>query len=89
MAARPPPALLLTLDGGERESIEAFLARARAKQAELFAAVREAYGIARQENLKLRDFPTLKHVVKFVYDYRPDLKPVEIVPNRKISSVSW
>jgi NAD(P)-dependent dehydrogenase (short-subunit alcohol dehydrogenase family) len=37
--------------------------------------VREAYGIARQENLKLRDFPTLKHVVQFVYDYRPDLAP--------------
>ena len=36
-AAPPPPALLCIVDGGERESIEAFLARARAKQAELFA----------------------------------------------------
>ena len=45
------------------------------KQAETFAAVREAYGIARQENLKLRDFPTLKHVVEFVYHFRPDLRP--------------
>jgi NAD(P)-dependent dehydrogenase (short-subunit alcohol dehydrogenase family) len=45
------------------------------KQAETFAAVREAYGIARQESLKLRDFPTLAHVVQFVYDFRPDLKP--------------
>ncbi len=25
--------------------------------------------------MKLRDFPTLKHVVQFVYDFRPDLAP--------------
>ena len=43
-----------------------------------FAAVREAYGIERQENLKLRDFPTLKHVVQFVYDFRPELKPAAV-----------
>jgi len=49
------------------------------KQAETFAAVREAYGIARQENLKLRDFPTLKHVVEFVYQFRPDLRPAGAV----------
>ncbi|HSD29700.1 MAG TPA: SDR family NAD(P)-dependent oxidoreductase [Vicinamibacteria bacterium] len=58
--------------------LEADLGVDTVKQAETFAAVREAYGIARQENLKLRDFPTLKHVVKFVYDYRPDLKPTEV-----------
>ena len=45
------------------------------KQAETFAAVREAYGIERQENVQLRDFPTLQHVVQFVYDFRPDLAP--------------
>ena len=55
--------------------LEADLGVDTVKQAETFAAVREAYGIARQENLKLRDFPTLTHVVKFVYDFRPDLKP--------------
>jgi acyl carrier protein len=51
--------------------LEADLGVDTVKQAEVFAAVREAYGIARQENLKLRDFPTLKHVVQFVYDYAP------------------
>jgi NAD(P)-dependent dehydrogenase (short-subunit alcohol dehydrogenase family)/acyl carrier protein len=56
--------------------LEADLGVDTVKQAETFAAVREAYGIARQESLKLRDFPTLKHVVQFVYDFRPDLKPV-------------
>ena len=43
--------------------LEADLGVDTVKQAETFAAVREAYGIARQENLKLRDFPTLTHVV--------------------------
>ena len=55
--------------------LEADLGVDTVKQAETFAAVREAYGIARQENMKLRDFPTLKHVVQFVYDFRPDLAP--------------
>ena len=45
------------------------------KQAETFAAVREAYGIPRQENLKLRDFPTLRTSCSSCYDHRPDLKP--------------
>jgi acyl carrier protein len=55
--------------------LEADLGVDTVKQAEVFAAVREAYGIERQENLKLRDFPTLEHVVEFVYRFRPDLAP--------------
>ena len=31
----------------------------------MFASVRAAYNIPRDENLKLRDFPTLAHVIKF------------------------
>ena len=65
----PPDMLELDLD------LEADLGVDTVKQAETFAAVREAYAIPRQESLKLRDFPTLKHVVQFVYDFRPDLKP--------------
>ncbi|HUA43669.1 MAG TPA: SDR family NAD(P)-dependent oxidoreductase, partial [Solirubrobacteraceae bacterium] len=38
------------------------------KQAEVFATIREAYGIERDDNLKLRDYPTLNHVVGFVRD---------------------
>ena len=53
--------------------LEADLGVDTVKQAELFAAIREIYNIPRQESLRLRDFPTLKHVVKFVYDMRPDL----------------
>jgi malonyl CoA-acyl carrier protein transacylase len=63
----PPDMLDLDLD------LEADLGVDTVKQAETFAAVREAYGIARVENLKLRDFPTLKHVVGFVLQHRPDL----------------
>ena len=33
-----------------------------------FATVREAYGIPRDDKLKLRDFPTLNHVFQFVRD---------------------
>ena len=39
----------------------------------MFAAVREAYDIPRDDKLKLRDFPTLAHVIQFVRDRRPDL----------------
>ncbi len=67
----PPDMLEMDLD------LEADLGVDTVKQAETFAAVREEYGIERQENLMLRDFPTLQHVVQFVYDNRPDLKPAE------------
>ena len=65
----PPDMLDMDLD------LEADLGVDTVKQAETFAAVREEYGIPREEDLKLRDFPTLKHVVGFVRDRRPDLKP--------------
>lgn len=53
--------------------LEADLGVDTVKQAEMFAAIRESYDIPRDPNLKLRDFPTLAHVIKFVYDRRPDL----------------
>ena len=55
--------------------LEADLGVDTVKQAETFAAVRETFDIPRQDTLKLRDFPTLKHVVGFVFTYRPDLVP--------------
>jgi acyl carrier protein/NAD(P)-dependent dehydrogenase (short-subunit alcohol dehydrogenase family) len=59
--------------------LEADLGVDTVKQAELFAAVREAYNIPREENLRLRDFPTLAHVVQFVHDRRPDLAVAALV----------
>ena len=63
----PPEMLDLDLD------LEADLGVDTVKQAELFAAVREIYSIPRDENRKLRDYPTLAHVIRFVYEQRPDL----------------
>ena len=53
--------------------LEADLGVDTVKQAEMFAAVREMYHISRDENRKLRDYPTLAHVIRFVYEMRPDL----------------
>jgi len=53
--------------------LEADLGIDTVKQAEMFAAIREIYHIPRDENRKLRDYPTLAHVIRFVYEKRPDL----------------
>ena len=53
--------------------LEADLGVDTVKQAEMFAAIREIYGIPRDENRKLRDYPTLAHVIRFVFEKRPDL----------------
>jgi acyl transferase domain-containing protein/NAD(P)-dependent dehydrogenase (short-subunit alcohol dehydrogenase family)/acyl carrier protein len=56
--------------------LEADLGVDTVKQAEMFAAIREIYSIPRDENRKLRDYPTLAHVIRFVYENRPDLAAV-------------
>ncbi len=43
------------------------------RQAETFAAIREEYGIERDDSLALRDYPTLNDVIGFVHAKRPDL----------------
>ena len=59
--------------------LEADLGVDTVKQAELMAAIRGIYNIQRDENLKLRDFPTLKHVIGFVYSKRPDLAEIKAI----------
>ena len=54
--------------------LEADLGIDTVKQAEVFATIREAYGIARDDQIKLRDFPTLAHVIRFVLERRSDLR---------------
>ena len=51
--------------------LEADLGIDTVKQAEMFASVRQAFNIARDTNMKLRDFPTLGHVVRFAEDGVP------------------
>ena len=56
--------------------LEADLGVDTVKQAEVFAAVRERFAIPRQDNLKLRDFPTITHVIGFVHDHAVPAQPV-------------
>jgi acyl carrier protein len=53
--------------------LEADLGIDTVKQAETFAAIREAFAIPVQEGLNLREYPTLASVVGFVRKNRPDL----------------
>ncbi|HET7754615.1 MAG TPA: SDR family NAD(P)-dependent oxidoreductase, partial [Anaeromyxobacteraceae bacterium] len=76
----PPDLLDMDLD------LEADLGVDTVKQAETFAAVREEWSIARVENLRLRDFPTLRHVVGFVRQHRPDLAPPAAAPAQAASA---
>ncbi|MFN7994778.1 MAG: SDR family NAD(P)-dependent oxidoreductase [Bryobacteraceae bacterium] len=68
--------------------LEADLGVDTVKQADMFAAVREMYNIPRDANLKLRDFPTLAHVIRFVHERRPDLKIVEAPMEIAVSAVN-
>ena len=54
--------------------LEADLGIDKVKQAETFAAIREAFDIPRQDNLKLRDYPTLKSVIGYVRANKPELE---------------
>ena len=65
--------------------LEADLGVDTVKQAEMFAAIREIYNIPRDENRKLRDYPTLAHVIRFVFEKRPDLAAVPARPKEEIS----
>ena len=62
--------------------LEADLGVDTVKQAEMFAAIREIYNIPRDENRKLRDYPTLAHVIRFVYEQRPDLAGAVAIDTR-------
>ena len=66
--------------------LEADLGVDTVKQAEMFAAIREIYNIPRDENRKLRDYPTLAHVIRFVYEKRPDLAGVPVAQSSSIIS---
>ncbi|HNT98849.1 MAG TPA: phosphopantetheine-binding protein, partial [Elusimicrobiales bacterium] len=48
--------------------MEADLGIDTVKQAELFAAIREHYDIPRRDDVSLKDYPTIRHCIKFVLD---------------------
>ena len=66
--------------------LEADLGVDTVKQAEMFAAIRELYNIPRDESRKLRDYPTLAHVIRFVYEKRPDLRTTAAAPPAPVPS---
>lgn len=61
--------------------LEADLGIDTVKQAEMFASIREIYNIPRDEKRKLRDYPTLAHVIRFVHEQRPDLTDTDSAPS--------
>ncbi len=65
------PAEMLAMD----LDLEADLGIDTVKQAELFATIRQEYGIERDDTLKLRDYPTLNHVLRFVQERSPQPLP--------------
>jgi malonyl CoA-acyl carrier protein transacylase len=67
--------------------LEADLGVDTVKQAEMFAAIRERYGIARDPDLKLRNFPTLAKVIQFVRERRPAVAqpPAVVEPAPKVT----
>ena len=75
------PAELLDLD----LDLEADLGVDTVKQAEVFAAVREQFGVERDENLQLRDFPTLTHVIGWVRD-KTGIQPAAAAPRRRCAA---
>ena len=62
MTGYPPDLLDLDLD------LEADLGVDTVKQAEVFAAVRQRFGVERDDSLSLRDFPTLTHVIGWILE---------------------
>jgi malonyl CoA-acyl carrier protein transacylase len=68
--------------------LEADLGIDTVKQAEIFAEIRESYGIEREDSLELSEFPTLKHIVGFVYDRKPELKQIIPTPTPQAPEVN-
>ena len=56
--------------------MEADLGIDTVKQAELFAAMREHYGIAQQDGIQLKDYPTIRHCINFVLSNAGKAAPV-------------
>ena len=78
------PAEMLAMD----LDLEADLGIDTVKQAELFATIREEYGIEREDKLQLRDYPTLTHVVGFVTDRTPQAPAAVIAPPAPVAAAA-
>ena len=70
----PPELLDLDLD------LEADLGVDTVKQAEIFAAVRDQFGVERDDSLQLREFPTLAHVIGWIREKTGQTTPATAAP---------
>ncbi|HET8681425.1 MAG TPA: acyltransferase domain-containing protein, partial [Micromonosporaceae bacterium] len=77
----PPQLLDLDLD------LEADLGVDTVKQAEVFAAVRERFEVERDDDLRLRDFPTLTHVIGWIRERTGGTPPPEPEPEPEPAAV--
>ena len=68
--------------------LEADLGIDTVKQAEVFATIREGYGIERDDSLKLRDYPTVNHVVAFVRDRAGLPTPAQPAPRPRAEAAA-
>ncbi len=57
--------------------MEADLGIDTVKQAELFAAMREHYGIVSQEGVQLKDYPTIRHCINFALSHAMGAAPAQ------------
>ena len=73
MTGYPRDLLDLDLD------LEADLGVDTVKQAEVFAAVRERFNVERDDNLALREFPTIAHVIGWIRD-KTGIQPTSAAP---------
>ncbi|TPW20159.1 MAG: KR domain protein, partial [Elusimicrobia bacterium] len=80
------PAEMLELD----LDMEADLGIDTVKQAELIGMIRDNYNIAKSENLSLKDYPTLRHVIGFVMSggSTPSAAPAASVAHHSISQAA-
>jgi len=60
--------------------MEADLGIDTVKQAEMFASMRDHYGIVQQDGIQLKDYPTIRHCIKFVLDNAGKPAPVQAAP---------
>jgi NAD(P)-dependent dehydrogenase (short-subunit alcohol dehydrogenase family)/acyl carrier protein len=66
--------------------MEADLGIDTVKQAELFASIREHYQIPQKEGLQLKDYPTIRHCIRFVTDELEKKQPLQKDAKEKTKS---
>ncbi|MBN1960591.1 MAG: SDR family NAD(P)-dependent oxidoreductase [Deltaproteobacteria bacterium] len=78
----PQEMLALDLD------LEADLGIDTVKQAEIFSKLREGFELPKRDDLKLRDYPTLGHLVRLIGELRPELTAQTAVGSAPVARVS-